>query len=127
MPLTVVVEPHPLLEPGVFTIHTAQPCGVLATPPAIARLAEAGAEAPLASSDAVKSAVRDLLRAGGYKPSGRSKPASEYLAAAAAKGEFPRINALVDACNVVSLHAGLPISLNWLALLRSSLKISSKL
>lgn len=111
MPLTVAVEPHPLLEPGVFTIHTPQPCGELATPPDIAALAEPGAAAPLAPSDEVKAAVRDLLRHGGYKPSGRSKPASEYLAAAYAKGEFPRINPLVDACNVVSLHAGLPVSL----------------
>jgi DNA/RNA-binding domain of Phe-tRNA-synthetase-like protein len=64
--------------------------------------------APLAPSEAVKTAVRDLLRQGGFKPAGRSKPASEYLAGAA---EFPRINAAVDACNVASLHSGLPISL----------------
>ena len=65
----------------------------------------------LATSDEVRTAVRDLLRQGGFKPAGRSKPASEYLAAAFAEDRFPRINALVDTCNVVSLHAGLPISL----------------
>jgi DNA/RNA-binding domain of Phe-tRNA-synthetase-like protein len=55
--------------------------------------------------------VRDLLRHGGFKPSGRSKPASEYLVAAHAEQRFPRINPAVDACNFASLHWGLPISL----------------
>ena len=56
-------------------------------------------------------AIRDLLRKGGYKPTGRGKPASEYLAQAAARGEFPRISHVVDALNLVSLDSGLPISL----------------
>ncbi|HEX2688448.1 MAG TPA: phenylalanine--tRNA ligase beta subunit-related protein [Kofleriaceae bacterium] len=111
MPLTLAIEPHPLLDLGAFVTRTAHPLAELATPAAIARLAEPEATAPVAASEQVKTAVRDLLRHGGYKPSGRSKPASEYLAAALARREFPRINALVDACNVVSLHAGLPISL----------------
>jgi DNA/RNA-binding domain of Phe-tRNA-synthetase-like protein len=111
MSLTLVIEPHPLLDVGAFVTRTAHPLAELATPEAIARLAEPDASAPVAAPEQVKTAVRDLLRHGGYKPAGRSKPASEYLAAALAKGEFPRINALVDACNVVSLHSGLPISL----------------
>src|SRR5207247_5877140 len=61
--------------------------------------------------DAAKTAIRDLLRKGGYKPTGRGKPASEYLAQAAARGEFPRISHVVDALNLVSLESGLPISL----------------
>lgn len=68
----------------------------------------AGVDAP---PENVKSAIRDLLRKGGYKPTGRGKPASEYLAQAAARGEFPRINHAVDALNLVSLESGLPISL----------------
>ena len=111
MSLTLKIEPHPLLEVGAFVMRTPHPLAELATPPAIARLAEPGATAPIAASEQIKTSVRDLLRHGGYKPAGRSKPASEYLAAALAKHEFPRINALVDACNVVSLHSGLPISL----------------
>jgi DNA/RNA-binding domain of Phe-tRNA-synthetase-like protein len=111
MSLSLAVDPHPLLELGAFVIRTARPCAELATPDAIARLAAPDATAPLAPGEPVKAAVRDLLRHGGYKPSGRSKPAAEYLSAALAKGEFPRINALVDACNVVSLWSGLPISL----------------
>jgi DNA/RNA-binding domain of Phe-tRNA-synthetase-like protein len=47
---------------------------------------------------------------GGYKPTGRGKPASEYLARAAADGALGSINAAVDACNAVSLHCGFPIS-----------------
>ena len=109
--VTLSIEPHPLLEIGAFVMRSPRPLAGLAAPPAIAQLAEPGAAAPLAPSEEIKTAVRDLLRHGGYKPSGRSKPASEYLAAALARREFPRINALVDACNVVSLHSGLPISL----------------
>jgi len=59
--------------------------------------------------------VRGLLRRGGFKPSGRNKPASEYLAQAAREGRFPRINNLVDVNNLISLESGLPISLLDLA------------
>lgn len=59
----------------------------------------------------VKEAVRGLLKKGGFKPSGRNKPASEYLAQAAREGRFPSINNLVDVNNLVSLSSGLPISL----------------
>jgi DNA/RNA-binding domain of Phe-tRNA-synthetase-like protein len=111
MPHTIVVEPHTLLDAGSFVIRSTAPLAELTTPEVIASLAAPGATAPAAVPAEVKTAVRDLLREGGYKPSGRSKPASEYLAAAHAKQAFPRINALVDACNVVSLHSCLPISL----------------
>ena len=59
----------------------------------------------------VKDAVRNLLKRGGFKPSGRNKPASEYLAQAAREGRFPTINNLVDVNNLISLQTGLPISL----------------
>ncbi len=107
----MAVAPHPLLEVGAFVMRFAAPLGTTVTPEAIRALAGAGAEAPLAASEVVKTAARDLLRQGGFKPSGRSKPASEYLTGAVAEDRFPWINAGVDACNVVSLHSGLPISL----------------
>lgn len=107
----VLVEPHPVLDAAAFITRFGRPLGELAASPAIVALAEPGAPAPITTTEAVKTAVRDLLRHGGFKPSGRSKPASEYLTAAVTDGRFPRINAGVDACNVVSLHAGLPISL----------------
>jgi len=109
--MRVAVVAHPLLEPGAFVVRFSAPLGSMSTPPPIAALAGPDAVAPLVSSEEVRVAVRALLRHGGYKPSGRGKPASEYLAAALAADRFPSINALVDACNVVSLHAGLPISL----------------
>src|SRR5713101_1701815 len=68
------------------------------------------APAPFHADDTVREAVRELLRHGGFKPAGRSKPASEYLIKAVAEGTLSSINVAVDACNVVSLHSGLPIS-----------------
>jgi DNA/RNA-binding domain of Phe-tRNA-synthetase-like protein len=103
MPLTVEIDPHPLLDAGAFVARFVQPLVGTAAPSA--------PEPPFHTSDAIKTAVRDLLRHGGFKPSGRSKPASEYLVGAAAEGRFPAINAAVDACNLASLHSGLPISL----------------
>lgn len=86
---------------------------VATSPPALAAEIDVAIAASVASGGApesVRTAVRDLLRHGGYKPTGRGKPSSEFLAQAAARGEFPRINALVDAGNLVSLATGLPIS-----------------
>ncbi len=111
MSLTIKIEPHPLLAAGAFVCRLSQDLASTATPDELRQLTEPGAIAPLTSSEQVKTAVRDLLRHGGFKPAGRSKPASEYLTGALAEGRFPAINALVDACNVVSLHSGLPISL----------------
>jgi DNA/RNA-binding domain of Phe-tRNA-synthetase-like protein len=68
------------------------------------------ATAPLQRDESVRAAVRDLLRHGGYKPTGRGKPASEYLVRAATEGALGLINPAVDACNAVSLHSGFPIS-----------------
>lgn len=66
---------------------------------------------PPASADpVVRSAVRRLLRWGGYKPSGRGRPASESLAKALEDGRWPAIHPLVDRCNQISLESGLPIS-----------------
>lgn len=55
--------------------------------------------------------VRDLFRFGKYKPTGRGKPASEYLLKVAREDRFPRINNLVDINNLISLQSMLPISL----------------
>ena len=58
----------------------------------------------------IKEGLRNLLRANGFKPSGRNKPASEYLAQAARDDRFPFINNAVDCNNLVSLETGLPVS-----------------
>ena len=64
-----------------------------------------------AEEESRRAAARDILRNGVYKPTGRGKPASEYLLRAASEGDFPRINAPVDMCNYLSLKYVIPISL----------------
>lgn len=61
--------------------------------------------------DAYRATVRDVFRNGRYKPTGRGKPASEYLLRAASEDRFPRINTLVDVCNYLSMASLLPISI----------------
>ena len=104
------VEPHPLLRVAAFTTTFDVPIGETSTPPAILDALSLNATAPLQRDEEVRAAVRDLLRHGGYKPTGRGKPASEYLVRAAGEGALGTINAAVDSCNVVSLHSGFPIS-----------------
>jgi DNA/RNA-binding domain of Phe-tRNA-synthetase-like protein len=58
-----------------------------------------------------KAAVRAMLRFGHFKPSGRSKPSSEYLLSAAIQNEFPLVNGPVDANNAISLRWGYPASI----------------
>src|SRR5690606_7207764 len=58
------------------------------------------------------------------KPTGRSKPASEYLLRAAAEGRLASINLAVDAGNAVSLHSGLPISVIDLDRVRLPLSVA---
>jgi DNA/RNA-binding domain of Phe-tRNA-synthetase-like protein len=112
-PVSLVQAPHPLLGARAFTTAFDRPLGEIgsvAENGGLARWLAADAPAPCSSSDAIRSTVRDLLRHGGYKPTGRGKPASEYLIRAAGDGALGSINVAVDACNAVSLHSGLPIS-----------------
>ncbi len=104
------VDPHPLLDLRAFVTVFPRPLGEMPSPPEIQALLNQDAPAPLRSDDAVREAVRQLLRHSGFKPAGRSKPASEYLLKAVAEGQLASINMAVDVCNVVSLHSGLPIS-----------------
>lgn len=104
------IDPHPLLEAAAFFTTLPSPLGALPPNEELRALLKVGAEAPFRSDDDVRAAVRDLLRHGGYKPTGRGKPASEYLIRAVSDGSLGSINAAVDACNAVSLHSGLPIS-----------------
>ncbi len=61
--------------------------------------------------DQLREGSRDILRNGKYRPTGRGKPASEYLLREAIAGQFPRINAMVDINNYISLKYMVPISL----------------
>ncbi len=108
--LQLALDAHPLLCAAAFTCRFPRPLGELESSPELLALHAPTAVSPLTRSESLRGAVRDLLRHGGYKPTGRGKPSSEYLARAAEEGGLPRINLAVDACNAVSLHSGLPIS-----------------
>ena len=108
--VSLQIAPHPLLRVAAFTTTFAAPLADTNTPPEVLAALTLDAPAPLRRDEEVRGAVRDLLRHGGYKPTGRGKPASEYLVRAAGEGALGPINAAVDACNAVSLHSGFPIS-----------------
>ncbi|HEY0134430.1 MAG TPA: hypothetical protein VGB85_10130 [Nannocystis sp.] len=121
----LTIDPHPLLDCCAFVTTFPRPLGELPSPlRLLAGLALDYADAPIHSDDSIRAAVRDLLRHGGlFKPTGRSKPASEYLLKAASEG-MDSINLAVDACNVASLHSGLPISVVDLDLVTPPLRVA---
>jgi len=121
--MELIVEEHPLLDLGAIRATFPQPLGLLPSPPELLALLSLEASAPLQREDSVKKAVRDLLRHGGYKPTGRGKPASEYLVKAVGDGRLGTINRAVDACNVISLHSGLPISVVDLGRARGAIRV----
>lgn len=89
---------------------------------AVAVSAQQTAELP--EHQTLRQAVRQMLRHGKFKASGRSKPAQEYLLRCAVEaGKLPNINAPVDILNTVSLKMGLPISLLSLAKCSSNLTV----
>ncbi|MEY4509477.1 MAG: hypothetical protein RLZZ450_1599 [Pseudomonadota bacterium] len=110
--MLLLALPHPTLRLGVVSATR-----VRYQPSSVALLAELSrAEARVRADPAlfpehVRSAVRDVLRVGGYKPTGRGKPASELLLAMAQKEALPRIGNLVEINNLVSLETALPISI----------------
>lgn len=106
----ITIDDHPLLDAGCFLTTFPAPLASFPSPDWLTALLSPEAGAPLHSADDVRKAVRQLLRHGGYRPTGRGKPASEYLLRAGGDGTLGSINAAVDACNVASLHSGLPIS-----------------
>jgi DNA/RNA-binding domain of Phe-tRNA-synthetase-like protein len=121
MPLQI--DDHPLLRVAAFTTTLPAPLGELSTPREVLDLLASDAPAPLLRDEAVRTAVRDMLRHAGYKPTGRGKPASEYLVRAASEGALSAINLTVDACNAASLHSGFPISVVDLGRARGPFRI----
>jgi DNA/RNA-binding domain of Phe-tRNA-synthetase-like protein len=117
------LDAHPLLDVAAFVTEFPKPLGGIGTVSSIIELLKVDASAPLKSDDEVRGAVRELLRHGGYKPTGRGKPASEYLLRAVGEGALTSINAAVDACNVASLHSGLPISVVDVSLAKAPFRI----
>jgi DNA/RNA-binding domain of Phe-tRNA-synthetase-like protein len=119
----LTVDPHPLLDLRAFITTFPRPLGEMPSSSELLALLKVDAAAPLHSDDAVREMVRALLRHGGFKPTGRSKPASEYLIKAVSEGHLSSINLAVDACNIVSLHSGLPISVVDLDRAREPFKV----
>ena len=119
----LTVDDHPLLDLRVFTTEFPKPIGKLDTPGEVLKWLVLEHSAPVSVDESTKPKVRDLLRHGGYKPTGRGKPASEYLRQAIEKGTLASINLPVDACNAASLQSGLPISVVDLDLAEQPLRI----
>jgi DNA/RNA-binding domain of Phe-tRNA-synthetase-like protein len=107
--MNLTVAPHPLLDLVVLHARWDRPLGEVPIPDWLDRLCtpEPAFAEPVPGQT---EAVRALLRHGGFRPSGRSKPCSEYIRAAAEQGRFPRINAMVDLTNAAALHGALPVS-----------------
>jgi DNA/RNA-binding domain of Phe-tRNA-synthetase-like protein len=105
------IDPHPLLDLRAFTTTWPAPLGELPAPDWLRDMACLEHQVPFSPfDDALKKTVRDMLRHGGFKPAGRSKPCNEYIRGVTAKGLFPFINAAVDATNLAALHGCLPVS-----------------
>ncbi len=118
------IEPHPKLEAVALTAALPVCVEKMPTPDWLAALLKPQADAPVKQAPELKDAVRAMLRHGKFKPAGRNKPSSEYLAQAAQEGRLVSINLPVDVGNAVSLHSGLPISVLDLDIARQPLRIA---
>jgi DNA/RNA-binding domain of Phe-tRNA-synthetase-like protein len=115
---------HPTLRLGLVR---AEGVRVNASSPELLALLDAAEKAVREDAtrfpESVRSAIRNVLRKGGYKPTGRGKPASEFLLGAALESGMPRINNLVDINNLASLEHAHPISIFDLARTGESLSV----
>jgi DNA/RNA-binding domain of Phe-tRNA-synthetase-like protein len=121
----ISVEPHPLLRVAAFATRFPRPLAEVPSPDGLLHLLADGAAVPVRRDETLRSAVRDMLRQGGYRPTGRGKPASEYLVRAAAAGALNPINLAVDTCNAVSLHSGFPVSVVDLGLATAPFRVAT--
>ena len=119
------IDPHPLLLASSFVTTFSRTLGEMSVPDGLLSFHAPGFKAPVGRSEELRAAVRDLLRHGGHKPTGRGKPSSEYLVRAVGEGVLPSINLAVDACNAVSFHSGLPISVVDLDRARAPFRIGT--
>jgi len=106
------LTPSPASVGLIWAEGIAPPVPPTETPAFLAPLCDAARDAGAAYvPDDVRARVRRMLRFGKYKPSGRGKPASEFLLRAAVAAEFPLVSGPVDVNNAISLESGLPGSL----------------
>ncbi len=124
-PASLSLAPHPLLCLRALAVEFAGHVGSLLVLAEVAAALAPTATSPLQKPDDVlRGHIRDLLRHGGFKPTGRSKPSSEYLVRAVEEGKWPAINVAVDVGNAVSLHSGIPISVVDLDRARPPLRVA---
>jgi len=106
------LTPCPTLPAIVWAEGIAPPTPTDAGPPFIMELVARAQEAgDTFVPEEMRKRVRQIFRHGKYKPSGRGKPASEFLLRAAIGGSFPLVNGPVDVNNAISLESGLPGSI----------------
>ncbi len=106
------LDPTPVLPALIWAEGIDPPAPTEAAPEALAELlARVRSAGEAFVPQEVRQRVRGMLRHGKYKPSGRGKPASEFLLRAALSDAFPRVNGPVDVNNLVSLESGLPGSI----------------
>jgi len=106
------LTPSPVLPALIWAEGIDPPAPTEGTPEALAELlARVRSAGEAFVPQEMRRRVRGTLRHGVYKPSGRGKPASEFLLRAALSDAFPRVNRPVDVNNLVSLESGLPGSI----------------
>lgn len=117
--------PSDVLRLGFIEARGIKPTGACERLDALIAAQEAIVTAPGYEMPArVRQEVRMLLKAGGYHPSGRGRPASEYLIRDIQEsGALIRINLPVDINNYVSILSGLPASIFDLASVRGKVEV----
>jgi DNA/RNA-binding domain of Phe-tRNA-synthetase-like protein len=118
----IQVAEHPLLELRAFSVRWQPNLAAYAQHDVLGSSPAPDFPAP---DDALRAAVRDVLRHAGFKPTGRSKPSSEYLLRAHAEGALRPINCAVDLGNWVSFCSGFPISVVDAASLSAPLRVAA--
>jgi DNA/RNA-binding domain of Phe-tRNA-synthetase-like protein len=103
------LSPSPTLAALIWGINICPPRPTTEPPAFLAELlhtTKSEGRAPF--PEETRQRVRAMLRFGKYKPSGRAKPASEFLLRAALEDAFPLVTGPVDVNNAISLASGLP-------------------
>ncbi len=107
--LDATLDPSPVLPALIWAEGIEAPRPTEAAPDflrqILARVEAQGEESIPAER---RARVRRILRHGHYQPSGRGRPASEFLLRAAIEKTFPLVNGPVDVNNAISLASGLP-------------------
>ena len=108
---------HFALPPGPLRVGLVEAEGVVVSPSRPEYIAEICQDIRRMTDleyhlpDSVQKGVRSLLKAYGFHPSGRNRPASEFLIKdLQMRGEFRAINNVVDINNHLSLVSHLPMS-----------------